>query len=53
MFNNEWIEDCYKTVTSEILSKEILEEWDWESGKPTGRSVTRGESYKKGICKVY
>lgn len=28
---------------------ELLEEWDWESGKPTGRSITRGESYRLGI----
>lgn len=36
-------------MTSEILSKELLEVWDWETGKPTGRSVTRGESYIRGI----
>lgn len=36
-------------MTFEIRSMELLEEWDWETGKPTGRSVTRGESYLKGI----
>lgn len=36
-------------MTSEITSKELLEEWDWDTGRPTGRSVTRGESYLKGI----
>lgn len=36
-------------MTFEIKSTELLEEWDWETGKPTGRSVTRGESYLKGI----
>lgn len=36
-------------MSFEIKSMELLEEWDWETGKPTGRSVTRGESYLKGI----
>lgn len=38
---------CFMTV--KITSQELLEEWDWESGKPTGRSVTRSESYMQGI----
>lgn len=33
----------------DFTNKELLEAWDWESGKPTGRPVARGESYKKGI----
>lgn len=36
-------------MTLELRSTELLEEWDWETGKPTGRSVTRGESYLKGL----
>lgn len=36
-------------MTSEIASRELLEAWDWDSGKPTGRSITRGESYRLGI----
>ncbi|HOP63304.1 MAG TPA: hypothetical protein PK358_07780 [Spirochaetota bacterium] len=36
-------------MTFEIASKEVLEEWDWETAQPTGRGVTRGESYLKGI----
>ncbi len=29
-------------------NKELLEAWDWESGKPTGVSITRGDSYRTG-----
>jgi isopentenyldiphosphate isomerase len=36
-------------MTVKITSMELLEEWDWETGKPAGRSVTRSESYMKGI----
>ncbi len=36
-------------MTVKITSMELLEEWDWKTGKPAGRSVTRSESYKKGI----
>lgn len=28
--------------------KEMLEIWDWESGKPSGTGITRGESYRTG-----
>jgi len=31
-----------------INNKELLEAWDWESGTPTGKSITRGESYRTG-----
>jgi len=31
-----------------LNNKELLEAWDWESGRPTGRSITRGESYRTG-----
>lgn len=33
----------------DFSSTELLEEWDWVSGKPTGRAVARGESYRDGI----
>ena len=37
-------------MKQEILNnKELLEAWDWESGRPTGVSITRGESYRTGI----
>lgn len=29
--------------------KELLEAWDWETGKPTGISISRGDSYRFGI----
>jgi hypothetical protein len=32
-----------------LNNKELLEAWDWESGKPTGVSITRGDSYRYGI----
>jgi len=36
-------------MKQEILNnKELLEAWDWESGRPTGVSITRGESYRTG-----
>lgn len=28
---------------------EMLEEWDWETARPTGRSVARGEAHRRGI----
>ncbi len=31
-----------------INNSELLEIWDWESGKPTGVSISRGESYRTG-----
>lgn len=31
-----------------LNNKELLEVWDWESGKPLGYSITRGESYRTG-----
>ncbi len=31
-----------------INNKELLEAWDWETGKPAGVSITRGESYRTG-----
>jgi isopentenyldiphosphate isomerase len=31
-----------------LNNKELLEAWDWESGKPAGVSITRGESYRTG-----
>ena|GEM_PF-476348 len=31
-----------------LNNKELLEAWDWESGRPTGISITRGESYRTG-----
>lgn len=31
-----------------LTNKEPLEVWDWESGRPTGVSITRGESYRTG-----
>lgn len=31
-----------------LNNRELLEIWDWESGRPTGRSITRGESYRTG-----
>jgi len=31
-----------------LNNKELLEAWDWESGSPTGVSITRGESYRTG-----
>lgn len=31
-----------------INNKELLEAWDWESGRPMGVSITRGESYRTG-----
>ena len=31
-----------------LNNKELLEAWDWESGTPTGISITRGESYRTG-----
>lgn len=36
-------------MTFEIRSNELLEEWDWETGKPTGKSITRGDSYLNGV----
>lgn len=33
----------------DFSSTELLEEWDWESGRPAGRAVPRGESYKRGV----
>ena len=36
-------------MKQEILNnKELLEAWDWVTGKPTGASITRGESYRTG-----
>lgn len=32
-------------MTSEITSKELLDEWDWETGRPTGRRVSRPDFY--------
>lgn len=29
---------------------ELLEEWDWETARPTGRSVARGEAHRRGIA---
>lgn len=29
--------------------KELLEAWDWETGKPMGISVSRGDSYRFGV----
>ena len=31
------------------MSEEFLEEWDWESGRPTGRKVERRFSHRSGI----
>ena len=31
-----------------LNNKELLEAWDWESGRPTGISITRGDSYRTG-----
>jgi isopentenyldiphosphate isomerase len=31
-----------------LNNKELLEAWDWETGKPTGVSITRGDSYRTG-----
>jgi len=31
-----------------LNNKELLEAWDWESGKPSGISITRGDSYRTG-----
>jgi len=31
-----------------LNNKELLEAWDWLSGRPTGVSITRGESYRTG-----
>jgi isopentenyldiphosphate isomerase len=31
------------------VSEEFLEEWDWESGKPTGRKVERTLSHRTGV----
>ena len=31
------------------MSEEFLEEWDWESGRPTGRKVERRLSHRAGI----
>ena len=31
------------------MSEEFLEEWDWESGSPTGRKVERRLSHRSGI----
>lgn len=31
-----------------LNNKELLEVWDWATGKPTGVSITRGESYRTG-----
>ncbi len=36
-------------MSSVTASKEIIEEWDWETGKPSGRGILRGESYRRGI----
>lgn len=33
-----------------INNKELLEVWDWAGGKPTGKSITRGESYRTGTA---
>lgn len=30
-------------------SEEMLEIWDWETGEPTGRAVSRRESHRRGI----
>ena len=30
--------------------EELLEAWDWETGRSTGRSVKRGDSYRYGIA---
>jgi len=40
---------CFTIMKDKILNnKELLEAWDWETGRPTGRSITRGESYRTG-----
>lgn len=31
-----------------LNNTELLEAWDWVSGKPTGKSISRGESYRTG-----
>lgn len=31
-------------------SAELLEEWDWETARPTGREVRRGYAHKNGIA---
>jgi isopentenyldiphosphate isomerase len=36
-------------VTDILNNSELLEAWDWESGKPAGISVKRGDSYRYGI----
>lgn len=28
---------------------EMLEEWDWESARPSGRAVARGDAHRRGI----
>lgn len=39
----------FEIMKEKILNnKELLEAWDWETGKPAGRSITRGESYRTG-----
>lgn len=34
---------------NETIKEEMLEAWDWETGRPTGRSVPRGKSHREGI----
>jgi isopentenyldiphosphate isomerase len=33
-----------------LNNDELLEAWDWDTGKPTGVSVKRGDSYRYGIA---
>jgi len=41
----------FNIMKEKILNnKELLEVWDWETGKPSGRCITRGESYRTGTA---
>lgn len=32
-----------------VSNDELIEEWDWESGTPTGRAVSRKKAHREGI----
>ncbi len=37
-------------VMSEKADEEMLEIWDWETGRPTGKAISRSEAHQKGIA---
>jgi isopentenyldiphosphate isomerase len=37
------------TYRMEYMSEELIEAWDWETGKPSGLAVSRKEAHRSGI----